>query len=64
MTWTLWQWSCKQDDWLWITQDVSGDADHRGVILRGHRRRNPRGTRLKWKEGTEKPKRFRARRKA
>ncbi len=64
MRWTLWQWLPRHDDWLWLTVDESDDADHRAVVLRGYRKRNPRGTRLKWKQGEDKPKRFRARRTA
>lgn len=58
---TLWQWSVKEDDWLLVTVAV-GASEQLAAVLRGYKRRSPKGTRFRWTEG-HKPKKFRTRRK-
>jgi hypothetical protein len=59
MTWTLWRWSAKQDEWEFVTQATE---DMKRKVKARHARHNPKGTKLKWTEEA-KPKRFRTRRK-
>jgi hypothetical protein len=58
---TLWQWSVRKDEWMQVTQAA---CELRRVILRGHKRRNPRGTRFRWTPSQMPPRKFRARSKA
>jgi hypothetical protein len=63
MIYNLWQWLPNQDRWEWVT--ACDDDTLRGTILRNHRRRNPGGTRFKWRTEAEgaPTRRFRQRRK-
>jgi len=40
---TLWRWSARQDRWDW-TAELPDDKEKAASVLRGHKRRNPRGT--------------------
>lgn len=54
----LWQWSARRDEWEFIT---TATTDKAAAVLRGYKRRNPKGTRFKWMSTEERPKKFRTR---
>jgi len=61
VTWVLWQWSARYDRWDWLTESAHDEAQ-RHAVLRGYRRRNPKGAKFRWKPKDEgAPKKFRTR---
>ena len=57
VTWTLWMWSIKNDEWDFVTEALE---EHKRRVLSKCKMRNPRTARFKWTTGY-KPKRFRQR---
>jgi hypothetical protein len=56
---TLWQWSRTRDEWLYV---ITVPEEQCRMTLRGNKRRNPLGTRFRWRdEGEGPPKRYRQR---
>jgi hypothetical protein len=59
----LWQWLPRRDEWVYATKGADGDdetsVNSRRAVLRGFKRREPRGTRFKWSNAE--PRRFRPR---
>ena len=55
----LWRWNVSKDEWEWQTEATS---DMAAKVLRNYKRRDNKGVRFRWTEGT-KPKKFRTRRK-
>jgi hypothetical protein len=56
----LWQWSIKRDAWEFVTE--ANEPAQQAAVLRGYKRRNPKGTRFRWcakEQGA--PKKFRRR---
>lgn len=59
MIWVLWRWSAARDQWEYETEVTE---ERKGFALRSARRRNPLGSRFKWRvKGEDPPKRFRHR---
>jgi hypothetical protein len=48
MTWTLWEWLPRRDEWVWMAEGPD-DPERRRVLLRGYRKRAPRGTTFRWR---------------
>lgn len=56
---TLYRWNIRKDEWEFIT---TATLDKLKVVLRGYKRRDVKGVKWRWTEGTP-PKKFRTREK-